>query len=84
MAVREERCVNSELEKARLGGKIDALKVVVTTVEGERDELKGLVEMMTRERKALRRRKDNISREGEGNRADISGLLFPLEDAETR
>ena len=34
MAVMEERCVDSDLETARLGGGIDALKVVVTKIEG--------------------------------------------------
>ena len=46
MDVREERCANSELEMARLGGNIDALKVVVTKFEGGKEELKGLVKMM--------------------------------------
>ena len=64
MAVREERCVGSWLKMARLGRNIDALKVVVTKVEGERYELKGLFEMMTRERSELRRRRDDLSREG--------------------
>ena len=32
MNVREERCADSKLETARLGGKINALKVVVTKV----------------------------------------------------
>ena len=50
MAVREERCVGSWLKMARLGRNIDALKVVVTKVEGERYEIKGLFKMMTRER----------------------------------
>ena len=76
MAIREDKCANSELETARLGGKIDALKVVVKEVEGERDDLKGLVEMMTRERTELHRRRDDLSREGEGNRAEIVGLRF--------
>ena len=84
MAVREERCANSKLETDQLGGKIDALKVVVTKVEGERDELKGLVDMMTRERTALRGRRDDLLREGEGNRVEIVGLGFCLEEADTR
>ena len=29
----EERCANSQLDMSRLGGKIDALMVVVTKVE---------------------------------------------------
>ena len=62
MAVREERCSDSELETTRMGGKIDALKVVVTKVEGDRDNLKDLVKMMTRERTALRGRRYDISR----------------------
>ena len=56
---------------------------IITKVEGERDNIKGLVEMTTRERTALRGRKDNLSREGGGNRADIAGLRFCLEEAET-
>ena len=43
MNIREERCFDSELKTAWLGGNINALKVVVTKVEGERSELKGLV-----------------------------------------
>ena len=81
---REERCADSELETARLGGKIDALKVVVMKVEGERDENKGLVEMMARDKTALHRRRDDPSTEGEGNRTEIAGLRFRLEEAETR
>ena len=35
MAIREERCADSDLETAQLGGgKIYTLKVVVTKVEG--------------------------------------------------
>ena len=48
MAVREDRCDHSELETPHLGGEIDALKVVVTKVNGERNDIKGLIEMMTR------------------------------------
>ena len=40
MYVREERCAESELEMARLGENINALKVVVTNVKGERDKIK--------------------------------------------
>ena len=48
MVVREERCADYELETARMGGKIDALKVVVTKVEGQKDDLNGMVDIMTR------------------------------------
>ena len=34
MAVREERCANSDLEKDPLGGKINAMKLVVTKFKG--------------------------------------------------
>ena len=37
--------------------------------------------MMTRERTALRGRRDDLSREGEGKRGEISGLRFRLEEA---
>ena len=60
MASRDERCADSELETDRLGGNIDALKVVVKKVEGERDKLKGMVEIMTRERMAIRGRRDDL------------------------
>ena len=76
MAVREESCDVSELETAWMGGNIDALKVVITKVEGEMKNIKGLVKMMMRERTALRGRRDNISREGEDNRSEIVGLRF--------
>ena len=46
--VRKERCADSELEKAHMGGEIDALKVVVKKVKGERDKIKGLVKMIMR------------------------------------
>ena len=49
---------------------------MVTKVEGERDELKGLVKMMRRERTALCRRRYDLSREIEGNRYKITGLKF--------
>ena len=42
------RCANYELEKSRLWGKINSLKVVVAKFEGERDKIKSPVEMMTR------------------------------------
>ena len=35
----------------------------VMKVEGERYKLKGLVDMMMRKRRALRRRRDNLSRD---------------------
>ena len=54
------------METSRLGGEIDALKVVVTKVKGKMDELKGLVEMITREMTALGGRRDNLYRGGEG------------------
>ena len=57
---------------------------MVTKVEGERDGLKGLVEMMTRERTEIRGRRENISREGEGNMDKIAGSRLRLEEAETR
>ena len=44
---REDRLANSELKMTRLGEGINALKVVVMKVKGERGDLKGLVEMMT-------------------------------------
>ena len=66
MAAREERCTEYELETSGMGGKINALKVVVTKIKGERDELKGVVEMMTRERTALFGRRENLLREGKG------------------
>ena len=84
MDVREERCTNSKLETSWMGGNIYALKVVVTKVEGERDKLKSLVEMITMERTALLGRRDYLSREGEENRANIEVLRFCLEEAETR
>ena len=34
MAVREERCANSGLEKDPMGGKINAMKLVVTKFKG--------------------------------------------------
>ena len=40
--------------------------------------------MTTRERTALPRRRENLWREGEGNRVDIVGLRFRLEEAENR
>ena len=40
MDEREEICADSNLETSRMGGKIDALGVVVTKVEGERENLK--------------------------------------------
>ena len=43
-----------------------------------------MVKMMTRERTSLPGRKENLSREGEGNRVDIAGLRFRLEEAENR
>ena len=67
-----------------MGRKIDALKVVVTKVGGDRDDLKGKVEMMKRKRTALCGRRDDISRDGEGNMADIAGLILLLEEAENR
>ena len=72
----EERRADFELETAQLGVKIDALKVVVTKVEGEREKLKSLVKMMTRERSMLCGRRDDLSREGERNRANIAVLIF--------
>ena len=39
--------------------------------------------MMTRERTALCGRRDDLSKEGEWNRAKIAGLIFRLEEAET-
>ena len=42
----------------------DALKVGVTKVDGERDEIKGLVKMMTRERTVIHGRRENLLREG--------------------
>ena len=74
--IMEERRADFELETAQLGVKIDALKVVVTKVEGEREKLKSLVKMMTRERSMLCGRRDDLSREGERNRANIAGLIF--------
>ena len=43
-----------------MGGKIDALKVVVKKVKGERENIKGLSKMMTRERTALCGRRDDL------------------------
>ena len=40
--------------------------------------------MMTREKTELCRRRDDLSREGGGNRSKIAGLRFRLEEAETR
>ena len=40
--------------------------------------------MMTRERTALRGRRENLSREGEENRAKTVGLRFRLEGSESR
>ena len=54
-----------------------------TKVEGDRDKLKGLVNMMTRESKALHGSRGDLSRECEGNRAKIAGLIFLLEEEET-
>ena len=39
---------------------------------------------MTRDRTVLCGRRDGLSREGGGNRDDIAGLIFRLEEAETR
>ena len=39
--------------------------------------------MMTRGMTALCGRRGDLSREGEGNRAEIAGLRFRLEEAET-
>ena len=80
----EDKCTDSKLETARLVGKINALTLVAEKFDGERYELKGLVKMMKRERTALSGRIDNLPREGEGNRFDIVGLRFYLEEAETR
>ena len=44
----------------------DALEVVVTKVKGKRDDIKGLVEMMMRDRTALHGRRDHLLREGKG------------------
>ena len=41
-----------------------------------------MVKMMTRERTALPGRRENLSREGDGNRVDIAGLRFRMEEAE--
>ena len=60
MAVREERCADSELVMAWLGWEIDALKLVSMKVDEERDELKVLVNIMMRERTALCARRDNL------------------------
>ena len=84
MVVREERCADYELETARMGGNIDALKVVVTKVEGQKDDLNGMVDIMTRGRTTLHGRRDDLSTEEEGNRADIAGLRFRLEKSVTR
>ena len=65
-------------------GMINALTLVAEKFDGERYELKGLVKMMTRERTALSGRSDNLPREGEGNRFEIVGVRFHLEEAETR
>ena len=72
------------METAWLGGGIDALKEVVMKVKGDKDKIKGLVEMMTREMMVLFRRWDNLWREGGRKRAEIAGLRFLLEEAETR
>ena len=42
--------------------------LVVTKVEGEKDELKDLAKMMTRERTTLSGRRYDLSREGGGDR----------------
>ena len=39
--------------------------------------------MITRDRTALCGRRGDLSREGEGNRADITGLRFRLEEVDT-
>ena len=39
--------------------------------------------MITRDRTALCGRREDISREGEGNRSDITGLRFRLEEVDT-
>ena len=52
---------------------------MVTKVEGEMGDLKGLFRIMTRERTAFHRRRDYISREGGENRVKIAGLGFFLE-----
>ena len=57
------------------------MKVVATKIEGERDELMGLVGMM-RERTAIWG-KEGLFTKG-GNRAKITGLRFLLEEARTR
>ena len=66
MAIREERCPDSEseLETFRLGGGgvIDVLKLVAMKVKVKRDEIKGMVEMMTRGRTAIHSRRGNLSR----------------------
>ena len=69
---------------SQLGVNIDALKVVVTKVEREREKLKGLVKMMTRERSVLYRRRYDLSREGERNRANIAGLIFVKVQAQVQ
>ena len=74
--MREERCTNSELETARLGGKIDGLNVLVTKFEEVRDNLKGLFQILVRERTAICGRRDNLLREGERKRAKFAGLKF--------
>ena len=40
--------------------------------------------MMTGERTALHGRRNNLSREGEGNRSEIAELRFRLEEVDTR
>ena len=83
MDIRDERCTISDLKTARLGRNINALKVVVMKVEGERGELKCMLKMMTSKNTVLLRRRDNISRERECNSTNIVGLIFHLEEAET-
>ena len=84
IAVREERYPDSKLETARLGKKINNLNLVVTKIVGDMDELKGLVEMLTRERLALHGRRDDLLRDGEWNMPKSAGLRFCLEEAETK
>ena len=72
------------METAQLGRDVNALKLVVKKVEGKRDELKCMVNIMTRERTVLSGRRDDLSSEGGGNRSKIMGLIFRLEKLETR
>ena len=53
------RCTNSELEMSRLGENIKSLKLLVTKIDGERDNIKGLADTMMKDSTVLRGRRDD-------------------------